>query len=114
VSRFPRETSDAGLAPLAAMAVLALIVAVCAGALRPVQALLARGVGRADAGLREVSAAAPPAPRLQAHPEEDLARLRAAEDDRLDGWGWADRKAGLARVPIARAMDALARGEARP
>ncbi len=47
---------------------------------------------------------APPEPRLQAHPQEDLRQLRTHEDDILRGYGWVDRNAGIARVPIEEAM----------
>jgi hypothetical protein len=51
----------------------------------------------------------PPAPRLQAQPIDDLRALRAWEDERLEAWAWVDREAGLARIPIERAMALLAR-----
>lgn len=61
----------------------------------------------------------PPEPRLQADPVADLEMLRAAEQAMLDGYDWLDRDAGLARIPIDRAMDLLverptAREEAMP
>jgi hypothetical protein len=46
----------------------------------------------------------PPDPQLQARPVDDLRTLRAWEDERLQGWGWVDRDADLARIPIERAM----------
>jgi hypothetical protein len=56
----------------------------------------------------------PPEPRLQAAPGLDLAALRAWEDARLQGYGWVDRDAGVAHVPIERAMELLAaRGTVR-
>lgn len=50
----------------------------------------------------------PPEPRLQTSPEEDLRLLRQEEDEYLYGYGWVDENAGLARVPIERAMELLA------
>ena len=50
----------------------------------------------------------PSVPRLQIHPVQDLSQLRQAEDDRLNSYGWVDQKAGIARIPIGRAMDLLA------
>lgn len=64
-----------------------------------------------------------PGPKLQAHPLEDLAALRAKEDSMLKGYGWVDRKAGIIRIPIERAMELTverglpartANGEVRP
>ncbi|HET6632696.1 MAG TPA: hypothetical protein VFG73_08320 [Rhodanobacteraceae bacterium] len=45
----------------------------------------------------------PPPPRLQAHPRADLQRVRAAQAQRLQGYAWVDRKAGIARIPVERA-----------
>lgn len=51
--------------------------------------------------------AEPPAPRLQVSPVQDLQRLRALEDAVLYSYGWIDREAGIARIPIERAMEIL-------
>ena len=50
----------------------------------------------------------PPEPRLQTHPIRDLRDLRTAEDAVLNSYGWVDRRAGIVRIPIARAMELLA------
>jgi mono/diheme cytochrome c family protein len=50
----------------------------------------------------------PPEPRLQVAPAEDLAKLRAAEQQRLNSYGWIDQQAGVARIPIDRAMALIA------
>jgi hypothetical protein len=52
----------------------------------------------------------PPEPRLQSTPFEDLRRMRAAEDAALSSYGWVDKKAGIVRIPIDRALDLAARG----
>jgi len=44
-------------------------------------------------------------PRLEVTPVLDLARERAAEDKILNSYGWVDQKAGIARIPIDKAMD---------
>ena len=46
----------------------------------------------------------PPEPRLQTDPRQDLADLRAKEDDTLTSYGWVDRNAGVVRIPIDQAM----------
>ena len=56
---------------------------------------------------------APPEPRLQTSPEDDLRTLRREEDEQLGSYGWVDRKAGVIRVPIERAMELVAQGKAR-
>lgn len=50
---------------------------------------------------------APPEPRLQTAPVDDLVALRAAEKDALTSYGWIDREGGVARIPIERAMELL-------
>jgi hypothetical protein len=46
----------------------------------------------------------PPEPRLQANPAVDMERLREQEDAILTTYGWVDRQAGIARMPIDVAM----------
>jgi hypothetical protein len=46
----------------------------------------------------------PPEPRLQTDPRQDLADMRAKEDDVLGSYGWVDKNAGVVRIPIDAAM----------
>jgi hypothetical protein len=46
----------------------------------------------------------PPEPRLQTNPRQDLADLRAREEQALAGYAWVDRNAGLVRIPIDEAI----------
>jgi hypothetical protein len=39
------------------------------------------------------------------------AELKRRQLERLHGWGWADRPAGIVHMPIGEAMDRVARGE---
>jgi hypothetical protein len=50
----------------------------------------------------------PPAPRLQVAPAADLGRLRTSEETLLHQYAWADRDAGVVRIPIERAIELLA------
>lgn len=50
----------------------------------------------------------PPEPRLQVDAAADLQRMHAAEDLLLNQYGWTDSKAGIARIPVSRAMAILA------
>jgi hypothetical protein len=50
----------------------------------------------------------PPGPRLQTDPYRDLRELLGAENAILESYGWVDREAGIARIPISRAMELLA------
>lgn len=49
----------------------------------------------------------PPPPLIQEHPGGELATYMEQQDHLLDSYGWVDRKAGIVRIPIARAMDLL-------
>ena len=56
-----------------------------------------------------------PAPRLQAEPALELEEMQARDRLVLESYGWIDREAGIARIPIERAMTLLAeRGWPRP
>src|SRR5262245_36401145 len=46
----------------------------------------------------------PPEPRLQTNPRQDLADLRAREEQALTGYSWVDRNAGIVRIPIDEAI----------
>jgi hypothetical protein len=46
----------------------------------------------------------PPGPRLQANPQQDMRELRAKQEALLNSYGWVNRDAGVARIPIEEAM----------
>lgn len=48
-----------------------------------------------------------PAPQLQSKVSADLLKFEAAEEAKLHSYGWVDRKAGVIRIPIERAMDLI-------
>ena len=50
-----------------------------------------------------------PEPHLQVYAAEDLQEMRAAEDAVLNGYGWIDKEAGIARIPIEQAIETLAK-----
>lgn len=54
---------------------------------------------------------APPEPHLQVDPTETITRLRRENQKLLHSYGWADRQAGKARIPIEEAMDEEAMDE---
>ncbi len=56
----------------------------------------------------EASDQVPPKPRLEAHPSANGARVVAEARQSLLHYGWVDRDAGLARIPVERAMSILA------
>jgi hypothetical protein len=58
--------------------------------------------------------ATPPPPRLQADPGRELRAYLDHEKTLLQSYGWVDRSAGIARLPIERAMELeLERGKMR-
>lgn len=52
---------------------------------------------------------APPAPQLQIDAAADLAKFRADEHRRLDTYYWVDKAKGIVHIPIAEAMQKLAK-----
>ena len=46
----------------------------------------------------------PPEPRLQQFPADEIYNFRAAEERRLQGYGYLDREAGVVHIPIEDAM----------
>ena len=51
--------------------------------------------------------ALPPEPRLQEDPKHELESYLVKEKELLGSYGWVDRPAGIARIPISRAMEIL-------
>src|SRR5437763_14433207 len=65
------------------------------------------GVTAGQANIPVTRAREFPQPRLLIKPGASLAELRAAEDSDLNSYGWVDRTAGIARIPIDRGMQFL-------
>jgi hypothetical protein len=55
------------------------------------------------------AAHAPPEPRLEANPMQDLQAVREKEDALLHHYRWIDRSKGVVQIPIDRAMELLGR-----
>jgi hypothetical protein len=49
----------------------------------------------------------PPKPRLEVYPHVDLERKMQADEAVLNSYGWVDRKSGIVRIPIDRAVELL-------
>jgi hypothetical protein len=47
----------------------------------------------------------PPAPRIEEHPAIEIQQLHSQENSILSTYGWTDKKAGVVRIPIDRAME---------
>ena len=50
-----------------------------------------------------------PQPQLQKTPILDLRAIRAEEDKLLNSYAWVDQKQGVVRIPVALAIDVLAK-----
>ena len=91
----------------AGLAVLAVMVLVLMGGLL----WLLSGGWPPRQGIVAPMAPAPnmsPAPDLQVASTRDYQEMRAAEETQLHSYGWVDREAGIAAIPIERAMEILA------
>jgi len=49
----------------------------------------------------------PPSPRLQANPHQELVDYCQAQEQEVRTYGWIDRRSGIVRIPVDRAMDLL-------
>ncbi|MEO8053029.1 MAG: hypothetical protein ABI833_21690 [Acidobacteriota bacterium] len=47
----------------------------------------------------------PPEPRIEEHPAIAIQQLHAQEDQVLSTYSWTDKKTGVVRIPIDRAME---------
>ncbi|MET0154362.1 MAG: hypothetical protein ABW298_17365 [Candidatus Binatia bacterium] len=59
--------------------------------------------------LAPMEQAPPPEPKLIVDEPHDLASVRKQEEQVLDSYGWVDKEAGLIRIPVARALDLVAK-----
>jgi hypothetical protein len=59
-------------------------------------------------GLQAPAAPTPPPPSLESQPAQTVDPYRAAQQQKLNSYGWVDRSAGTIRIPIDRAMQLTA------
>jgi hypothetical protein len=76
--------------------------------------ILTRAVIPNHAEIAARPAQIPPKPRLQAHPQADLAKFRAEKQAPLSGYAWTNAQHDYARIPIQRAMQIYAAQHAHP
>ncbi len=65
-------------------------------------------------GPNEASGPLPAVPRLESAPQIDRVAYFAEKDKRLHGYGWVDRDAGIAHIPVEQAMRMLAARGGKP
>ena len=85
---------------IGAGALAIVVVAIAVG----LHLILTRAVIPNHAEIAARPAQIPPTPRLQAHPQADLAQFRAQKRALLSGYAWTDAQRDYARIPIQRAM----------
>jgi hypothetical protein len=67
-----------------------------------------QSLGSPDSSLAKGRVLPPPGvPRLQAYPNQELDDYLAHEKETLNTYGWVDKKKGIVRIPIQRAMNIL-------
>lgn len=91
------------------MGALALFVLIAVGVLY----LVLHGIMRHRVQVQTRPGAIPPEPRLQAHPDADLAALRTQKWQLLTHYAWADPSHRYARIPIQRAMQLYVQQQAK-
>jgi hypothetical protein len=99
------ETKDASLSVIGVSAVILafLVVASIAGS-----AWMYRGSGVAPSSIRQTSFRFGSEQRIDIR--EDYAQVIHTADERLHRYRWVDRNAGIAQIPIDRAMELVATG----
>jgi hypothetical protein len=70
---------------------------------------LEKPVAADDPGRKPIEVDHFPAPRLQPDPNAELVEVKEAERSHVESYGWIDRKAGIAHIPVDRAMEILAK-----
>ena len=102
------ETRDARVRPIVLTGVVLAVTIVLVGlivfgtfqylAKHPATSALSNPMSAGDSQI-------PPEPRIEEHPAIAIQQLHAQEDQVLSTYGWTDKKAGVVRIPIDRAME---------
>lgn len=101
-----RTDIDSGKLLITGVAVAGVLLVVLAG-IYGLYAWFDRNAGAPMPGARLATRPAQLTPHLQSQPGSDLLELRARKRAVLESYGWVDRDAGIARIPIERAMRLL-------
>ena len=102
------ETRDASVRPIVLTGVVLAVTVVLAGlivygtfvylAKNPATSARSNPMSAGDSQI-------PPEPRIEEHPAIEIQQLHAQEDQVLSTYGWTDKKTGVVRIPIDRAME---------
>jgi hypothetical protein len=105
------EEADVNIRTVLTFAVgLAIVVMIAAGLMGIMFRVLSNQAAARDpqvSPLAPPSGQPPPAPRLLTGEPGYLSKFRAEETKNLEGYGWVDQTAGVARVPIEEAKKLL-------
>ena len=106
------EPSDVGIKPAvifaASLIVMALIVSAALGGMMSLFQSDAKTLGLSKPALFKDDSGQFSGPKLQRNTTDDMAKFRDHERDMLNSYGWVDPKAGVARIPIDRALEIMA------
>jgi hypothetical protein len=104
----PRDASIKGLLQFAFW--MAVVLAVTLFAMRGLFDFIKRvePLGATSSPLvRQGQPELPPSPRLQVHPHQELVDYCAEQQKDVNSYGWVNQEAGIARIPVGRAMDLI-------
>jgi hypothetical protein len=87
------------------MVVLAVVTVAFAALMWPLATYFLRDRPEPSRAVERIDRSRPAGPLLQVDPAAELAELRRQEQRVLDGYGWVDRGAGVARIPVERALE---------
>ena len=101
------ETTDADVRPIVLTAIgLAIVAAIVLGiSIGLFRFFVERPAPTLPNPMASANEALPPAPHIEEHPATELQQLRQQEDRTLTTYGWVDKKSGVVRIPIERAID---------
>jgi|SRR5665213_237975 len=102
------ETRDAGVRPIVLTgAVLAVVIGMVGLIVYGTFSYLAkhRATAAQSNPMSVGDSQIPPEPRIEEHPAIAIQELHAQEDKTLSTYGWTDKKTGVVRIPIDRAME---------
>jgi hypothetical protein len=87
------------------MVVLAVVTVAFAALVWPLSKAFFRAQPPPERAVERIDRSRPAGPLLQVNPTAELEQLRRQEQRVLDSYGWVDRGAGIARVPVERALE---------
>ena len=87
------------------MIVLAVVTVAFAALVWPLSKAFFRAQPPPERAIERIDRSRPAGPLLQVNPTAELEQLRRQEQRVLESYGWVDRGAGVARVPVERALE---------